>query len=270
MAFDRRDFLGLLTAGGAVAAISPPAAASVAGKRIRAIAFDGFPVFDPRPSARLAESMFPGRGAALVAAWRARLFEYQWLRTLSGRYADFVDTARASLAFAARAQGVEIDAERSGALVHALVDLVPWPDAPAALAALREEGLRLAFLSNMTEGMLRNGIRKAGLTGVFEHVLSADRVRAHKPDPRAYAMGVEAFGLGREEILFASFAGWDTAGARWFGYPTFWVNRAGSAPEELAVHADASGRGLRELVDYVRGRNREARAFQPTRVATTT
>jgi 2-haloacid dehalogenase len=224
MAFDRRDFLGLLTAG----------------------------------------------GAALVAAWRTRIFEYQWLQTLSGRHADFVDTARDGLAFAARAQGIEIDAERRAALVHALVDLQPWPDAPAALAALREQGLRLAFLSNMTEGMLRNGLRKAGLANLFEHVLSADRVRAHKPDPRAYAMGLEAFGRAREEILFASFAGWDTAGASGFGYPTFWVNRAGSAPEELAVRADGSCPGLRELVDYVRGRNREARASQPTRDATTT
>lgn len=253
MAFDRRDFLGLIAAGGVAAALSPSAGASAA--RIRAVAFDGFPVFDPRPSARLAESMFPGRGAPLAAAWRTRLFEYQWLRTLSGRYADFVDTARASLVFAAKAQGLELDAERAAALVHALADLEPWPDAPAALAMLRDQGVRLAFLSNMTEAMLRNGIRKGGLTGLFEHVLSADRVRAHKPDPRAYAMGVEALGLGREEILFASFAGWDTVGASWFGYPTFWVNRLGSAPEELGASADASGPGLRQLVDYVRARN---------------
>ncbi|HSN21560.1 MAG TPA: haloacid dehalogenase type II [Usitatibacter sp.] len=270
MPFDRRDFLCLAAAAGAAAALPPAAAGSAARARIRAVAFDGFPVFDPRPSARLAESMFPGRAAALVTAWRTRLFEYQWLRTLSGRYADFVDTAHAGLAFAAKAQGIELDEERRGALVHALVDLRPWPDAPAALAALREQGVRLGFLSNMTEGMLRNGIRQGGLEGLFEHVLSADRVRAHKPDPRAYAMGVEAFGVGREEILFASFAGWDTAGASWFGYPTFWVNRAGSNPEELAVFADASGPGLRELVDYVRERNAAARTLHPTRAATTT
>jgi 2-haloacid dehalogenase len=34
-------------------------------------------------------------------------------------------------------------------------------------------------------------------------------------------MEIDAFTLKREEILFAAFAGWDAAGAKWFGYPTF-------------------------------------------------
>src|SRR5258708_25553958 len=57
--------------------------------RYKAIAFDGFPIIDPRPVALRAESLFPGRGARLMEAWRTRQFEYTWLRTLSGRYAVF-------------------------------------------------------------------------------------------------------------------------------------------------------------------------------------
>ena len=54
------------------------------------------------------------------------------------------------------------------------------------------------------------------------------------------------------------FAGWDVAGAKWFGYPAFWVNRLGAAAEELGVEPDGVGRGLDDLVAFVRGRNREA------------
>ena len=56
---------------------------------------------------------------------------------------------------------------------------------------------------------------------MFEQVLSSDRAKTYKPDPRAYQLGVDALQVKREEILFVAFAGWDAAGAKLFGYPTF-------------------------------------------------
>jgi len=256
MAFDRRDFLELITAGTVAGVLASPASAQAPGDGpIEAIAFDAFPVFDPRPVAALAERLFPGKGEALVATWRTRQFEYQWLRTMGGRFADFVETMEAGLVFAAKLHRLELTPEKRAALLQSHLDLEPWPDAPGALQRLKAAGLRLAFVSNMTAGMLEGGIRNGKLDGLFEHVLSTDRVRAHKPDPRAYRMGVEAFGLPPERIAFVTFAGWDTAGARWFGHPTFWVNRLGVPPEELGVAAHGSGRGLAELEAFVKARN---------------
>jgi 2-haloacid dehalogenase len=65
-------------------------------------------------------------------------------------------------------------------------------------------------------------------------------------------MGVDTLRLRREEIVFAAFAGWDVAGAKWFGYPTVWVNRLGAPAEELGVAPDATGRDLTTLVSFVR------------------
>ncbi|XXY46335.1 hypothetical protein WME91_40680 [Sorangium sp. So ce269] len=64
-------------------------------------------------------------------------------------------------------------------------------------------------------------------------------------------MALDAFRLERDEIVFVPFAGWDAAGARWFGYPTFWVNRLGLPAEELGVSADATGASLADLVEFV-------------------
>ena len=186
MAFDRRDFLEFITAGTVAGVLASPISAEPsATEPIEAVAFDAFPVFDPRPVAALAERIFPGKGEALVAAWRTRQFEYQWLRTLAGRFADFAETAEASLVFAAKLQHLDLAPQKRAALMQSHLALEPWPDAPDALRALKAAGLRLAFLSNMTAGMLEGGIRNAKLDGLFEHVLSTDRVRAHKPDPRA-------------------------------------------------------------------------------------
>ncbi len=57
--------------------------------------------------------------------------------------------------------------------------------------------------------------------------------------------------IKKEEILFAAFAGWDASGAKWFGYPTFWVNRQAAPAEELGVSADGVGKGLSDLVNFI-------------------
>jgi 2-haloacid dehalogenase len=44
------------------------------------------------------------------------------------------------------------------------------------------------------------------------------------------------------------------AGAKWFGYRTYWANRLGSPPEELGVKPDAEGRDLSGLMAFVEGR----------------
>ena len=89
---DRRRILLAASAGAALASLRSAHVSAIPPRRIKAVAFDGFTVFDPRPAGVVAEALFPGKGSALVAAWRSRLFDYQWLRTLSGRYADFADT----------------------------------------------------------------------------------------------------------------------------------------------------------------------------------
>jgi len=50
---------------------------------------DAFTAFDLRPIAARAEEVFPGNGAILTDFWRARQFEYTWLRTISRTYVDF-------------------------------------------------------------------------------------------------------------------------------------------------------------------------------------
>jgi len=135
--------------------------------------------------------------------------------------------------------------------MQAYLELEAWPDVLPALRLLKEAGVRLVFLSNMTRRLLEAGIRNSALEGLFEEVLSTDQIKAYKPEPRAYQMGIDALGLKPESILFAAFAGWDVAGAKWFGYPTFWVNRLNSPGEELGVSADAAGRDLMDLARFV-------------------
>ena len=250
----RRDFLAWTTRGAgalATAALIPDAAAFASRPKIKAVAFDGFPVIDPRPVAARAEALFPGKGAELMTAWRTRQFEYTWLRTLGRRYADFWQVTEEALIFAAASIKLELRGDQRDRLMGTFLELKAWPDVPAALETLKKAGVRMAFLSNFTPRMLDAALANAGLAGFFEPHLSTDRVKAFKPDPRAYQMGVDAFKLRRTEILFVAAAAWDAAGAKWFGYPTLWVNRMGAPMEELGVTPDATGADLKALVDLI-------------------
>lgn len=249
MFVSRRDFV-TLAAGGAVAAVAGRSA-EAAKPAIKAVAFDGFPIIDPRPVFAKVEELFPGKGRELSNAWRTRQFEYTWLRTLGGRYVDFWQVTEQSLAFAARTLAIDMPADKRDQLMQTYLALKAWPDVAPALQQLKAAGIRMAFLSNLTDTMLDSAVRNSRLEGFFESHLSTDKVRAFKPDPRAYQMGLDAFKLEREEIAFAAFAGWDAAGAKWFGYPTFWVNRLNAPVEELSAAPDGIGSGLGDLVKFV-------------------
>jgi len=218
---------------------------------IKAVAFDGFPIFDPRPIAALTEQLFPGQGPALTGLWRTKIFEYTWLRTSMQQYRDFIGVIEDALVGATRAMSLELTAEKKSMLVESYHQMKAWPDVAPALQKMKAANLRLAYLNNFTPKMLTVNTTNAGLDGFFEHKLSTDAVQLYKPHPRTYQMGLDAFGLKREEILFVAFGGWDAVGAKTFGYPTFWMNRLKVAGEELGAKPDGEGPGMEELLKFM-------------------
>jgi 2-haloacid dehalogenase len=247
----RRDLLRSVIGLTGSLVLTRSAAAAARTSKFRAIAFDAFPIFDPRPIAARCEALFPGRGGELVQMWRTRQFEYTWLRATAGRYADFERVTAESLAFATEALKLDLTAEKRDQLLQAHFELKAWPDVIPVLRSLRGAGLPLVFLSNFTPGMLNGCIESAGLEGMFDQVLSTDSAQTYKPDPRAYALGEAALNMPREHILFVAFAGWDAAGAKLFGYSTFWVNRLGLPPERFGPTPDATSTDLGALPAYI-------------------
>jgi len=252
---NRRRFLAFTGAAMASSLVNSAWGSSLVARdtslNIKAIAFDAFPIFNPNPVFALAEQLFPGKGPALSEEWRARQFEYTWLRVATHHYADFWQVTQDALVFATNKLKLELTADKRESLMNAYLKLPVWPDVAPALSRLKTLGFQLAILSNFTPRMLEANIANAGLGKLFDLVISTDKVSTYKPDPRAYELGIEALGLKRNEILFAAFAGWDSAGAKLFGYPTFWVNRLKLPVEELDAVPDASGASLLDLVQFL-------------------
>lgn len=261
MPLNRREFLNITAATSVAAVVSPSFAeerASPPIAKIRAVAFDGFVIFDPGSVVQRVESVFPGQGLSFTNEWRTRQFEYSWLRTVAKKYADFWQVTADALDFAARKFKLTLTPEKRDHLMEAYRELRPWDDVPAVLKQLREQNIRLAFLSNFSAAMLDANLANSKLREYFQDHLSTDRVRAYKPHPRAYQMGIDSFHLKREEIAFAAFGGWDAAGAKWFGYPTVWVNRNHVNGESLGVQPDEVVDNLNGLLSFINIRQGQA------------
>jgi len=197
------------------------------------------------------EAVFPGKGKAIALRWRDKQIEYSRLRTLSGRYADFWTLTGDALDYACEFEKVALTPEARAALMGVYERLPAHPEVPAALAALHQRGLKLGVLSNGNEAMLRAALTAAGIAPLLTHVLSVERVQKFKTAPEAYQLAPDAFGAPVHEIVFVSSNGWDAAGASWFGFRAFWVNRMGAPWERLGVAPGGTGRSLDDLAKFL-------------------
>ena len=66
-----------------------PAGQAQPAPRFKAVAFDYFVIFDANSIVTEVEKTFPGKSAEFVRIWRAKQFEYCYLRTITGRFANF-------------------------------------------------------------------------------------------------------------------------------------------------------------------------------------
>ncbi len=220
--------------------------------RPRAILFDAFgTLFDVYSVTAMAEQIHPGKGAEIAALWREKQIAYTWLRTLSGRHADFWQVTRDALRFALKKLGLPSDEAVEKKLMSQYASLSAFPENLEALRALKNSGLPLGILSNGTPQMLDIAVKSAGMHGLFDHILSVEAVRQYKTSAAAYALGPAAFKLPARQNMFVSSNAWDACGATWFGYTSFWINRTGQPPEELDVSPHASGRLLTDVVDFI-------------------
>nr|WKF56349.1 2-haloalkanoic acid dehalogenase [Paraburkholderia busanensis] len=257
----------------------------------KAVIFDAYgTLFDVHSVIAAAEQMFPGHGAALSQLWRQKQIEYTQLRTLAdpagAHYRPFWDITLDALRFAAKKLQLTLGRSAEKRLMDEYACLSAFPDAVPALRLLREASLpapgtsgvagapgvantpgaaqvtaaasgaapraRLAILSNGNPQMLDIAVKSAGMTGLFDHVLSVDAVRAYKPSPAAYSLATQTFDAPPREIVFVSSNGWDVAGATWFGFTTFWLNRQHAPVEELGVVPHGAGASMNDLLAFLK------------------
>src|ERR1700761_4218567 len=119
---------------------------------IKAVVFDAYgTLYDVQSVATVTGEAFPGYGEIITQIWRIKKLEYSWLRSLMRRYEDFSVLTRESLIYTLRILGLQYDDAVFARLMEKYLHLDLYPDARAALAALK--GRKLAILSNGSSDM---------------------------------------------------------------------------------------------------------------------
>lgn len=219
----------------------------------KAVAFDYFVIFDPNSVVAEVEKVFPGKGMDVTKAWRAKQFEYGFLRSITKKHEDFFKVTEDALYYTIESMRLEATEAQKKKLLSAYLSLKPWPDAVEGLKKLKASGIKIITIANFSKMMLKSNADNAGITNLFDELVSTEFNSTYKPDAQAYVLGMQRLGLQKNEIVFAAFGGWDAYGAKSFGYPTYWVNRFDLPAEKLGVQPDGTSNNFQGLLNFVLG-----------------
>jgi len=102
------------------------------------------------------------------------------------------------------------------------------PGTPAALARMRQAGLRLGVVSN-SDGRVEEALTAAGIRANFEVIVDSRLVGFEKPDPRIFQAALEPLGIAPEGALYVGdIYEVDVIGARRAGMDVVLLDPAGN------------------------------------------
>lgn len=162
--------------------------------------------------------------------WRLKQLEYTWTLTLAGHYADFWTLTERALDHAL-ARVPSVDKGLKPQLLDAYFQLDAFPDARAALKALKTKGHKTSILSNGSPNMLKGAVEAAGIGDDLDAVLSVDVLNLFKPRPEVYALVTDHYNCAAKDVTFVSSNRWDVMAAVSVGFRGVWVNRS-KQPDE--------------------------------------
>ena len=202
--------------------------------------------------ARFAELGLPEH---LAAPWFAGVLRDGMALTVTGDNPAFADLARAS--FHAVVHGrpdapADVDAAATR-VIEAFMGLPLHPDVAPGLRALSALGIRLVTLSNGATAVAHGLVERAGLAGVFEHVLSVADAPRWKPDASAYRYALDTCAVEAADAMLVAVHPWDTHGAAAAGLRSAYVARTGAPYPPTMRAPDLTVASLVELAERLAG-----------------
>ncbi len=159
-----------------------------------------------------------------VRLWRAKQMERAAIsNSLEKERISFREATAMALDYVAGKSGIEFSADTRASLILAWDQLKPWPEADAAVAAVKSKGCETAILSNGDQEMLE--AVAGNFTARFDHILSSEMAGKYKPHPAVYDLPTRILGVGKADLLHVAGSPNDVLGASAAGMPCVWSNR---------------------------------------------
>ncbi len=125
-----------------------------------------------------------------------------------------------------------------------------FPGAIDTLNHFRDNGLKLALLSNGASELQRKKIERFKLASFFDCIIIEGELGFGKPDKRVFLHALEKLGAAAGEAwMVGDNLEWDVAGAQQVGIYSIWVDwQGGGLPESTTVRPDRIIGNISELM----------------------
>lgn len=213
-------------------------------KRPLVIAFDVIETLFPLEPARqrLIDAGLPGH---LLELWFSRLLRDAFALVASDSYRPFGEIAAAALRSSA---GSALSDDTVRTILAGFTSLDPHPDVEPAIRLARDAGVRMVTLTNGSAQNTAALLRRAGIDGDIEQVLSVDDIQRWKPAAEIYRHAAESTQVPPDRVALVAAHAWDTHGAHQAGLTTGWVARLEDEFPAIYATPDVTGRDLVEVV----------------------
>lgn len=197
----------------------------------QALAFDVYgTLIDTNGIFKQLQSMLGERANSFMEQWRQKQLEYSFRRGLMDRHVDFSICTWQALQYTCSSMDVQLRDEQITLLMKEYTALPAFPGVEKALTACREDGHKLYAFSNGSLAAVRQLMDHAGISGLFNGIISTEDVSMFKPSPVVYRHFIEATGTNKESAWLISGNSFDVIGALSFGMQAAWVQRSPEAP----------------------------------------
>lgn len=183
--------------------------------------------------------------------WFGMLLQYSLVDNCTHNYHDFSAIAGATLDMSAKALKTEVDEKEKKEALQIMKELSAYDDVPRGLQQLKENGFRLATLTNSPATTLSAQLQHANLAEYFEVTLSVDIIKKYKPALQTYQWAAEQLKVNVSDIMLVAAHGWDIAGALQAGLQTAFIERKGQSLYTLTAQPNFTGKDLTELAGNI-------------------
>ncbi len=193
-----------------------------------------------------------GSAAAFVRLWRAKQMDRAATsNSLGENRTSFRACSAMALDYCLSRHRLELLPETRRDLVYAWDTLKPWPEADAAIAAVKAKGCGTAILSNGDQDMLEAVARNFS-PNTFDYTLSSETAGYYKPHPAVYNLPTNVLGIAKGNIVHVAGSSNDVLGTIAAGMRCIWSNRHGDRLLDFAyppTHETSNLMAVAELID---------------------
>ncbi len=188
----------------------------------------------------------------LLPLWFSTMLHHSLVESATDSFHPFGEIGVAALMMVAESNGIELSSvDAKAAIAEPLQSLPPHSDVRPGLEALKAEGFILAALTNSADAMVAAQMESAGLTGLFDRLLTVESLQIYKPNRAVYDWAMDQMEVEAEEAMMVAAHGWDIAGIKAAGMHGVFVARPGQVLYPLAPPPDLVVEDLVELSEIM-------------------